>query len=100
VITYYWVVGEAHFSSEEDFGKVNNGDIVVVYRSSPAWAVPLMRGAGGMICEVGGKVSHIAIICRELGIPCVIGIHGIFEELKDGDLVTVDCENGEVHKHG
>lgn len=86
-------------SDEADFEKVNQGDILVVYRSSPAWAVPLMK-ASGMICEVGGKVSHIAIICRELGVPCITGVPGIFREFKDGDIALIDCENEEVYKYG
>ena len=85
-------------NSEEDFFKVNPGDILVTYRSSPAWTVPLMK-ASGLICEVGGKVSHIAMICRELNVPCVVGIPGIFSEFHDGDIASIDCKNGEVWKY-
>lgn len=82
---------------ENDFGKVEQGDIIVVPRSSPAWTVPLMCAAG-MICEVGGRLSHIAIICREMGVPCVTGINNAIQELQDGDFVSIDCKRGEVRK--
>lgn len=81
--------------SEDDFYKVEKGDIIVVYRSSPAWIIPLMR-ASGMICEIGGMASHIALICREMSVPCITGIAGITSELKDGDIASIDCTSGEV----
>lgn len=81
--------------SEDDFYKVEQGDIIAVYKSSPAWTIPLMKSAG-MICEIGGMASHIAIICRELSVPCITGIAGIISELHDGDIVSIDCNTGEV----
>lgn len=82
---------------ENDFWKVKYGDIIVVPRSSPAWTVPLMCAAG-MICEIGGRLSHIAIICREIGVPCVSEVQNATSNLQDGDYVAIDCRCGEVRK--
>lgn len=81
--------------NEDDFFKVEEGDIIVVHNSSPAWTIPLMKSSG-MICEVGGIASHIAIICRELSVPCITGIEGITSKLHDGETVWIDCNLGEV----
>ncbi len=52
--------------------------------------------AGAVLTEQGGVTSHAAIICRELGIPTIIGIQGLLEKLKDGDVVEVDANSGFV----
>jgi phosphoenolpyruvate-protein kinase (PTS system EI component) len=46
--------------------------------------------------EIGGPLQHGGIIAREYGIPCVSGLIGIMEIIKDGDLVEVDGDNGIV----
>ena len=70
--------------------------IIVVYESSPAWTIPLLKSSG-MICEVGGVTSHIAIICRELSVPCITGIKGILSNLYDGEIVFINGNAGEVY---
>ena len=82
--------------SPSDFDKVNDGDIVVVHASSPIWTLPLMK-AGALISELGGILCHTAIIARELGVACVVGIDNITKELHDNDFVRVDGEKGEVY---
>lgn len=82
-------------ANEEDFDKVEQGDIIIVYKSCPGWIIPLMR-AGGMICEIGGALSHIGILCRELGKPCVSGIPNIYSQIKDNDIVYINGTLGEV----
>lgn len=81
--------------NEKDFEKVELGDIIVVYKSSPAWIIPLMK-AGGMICEIGGSFSHIGILSRELSKPCVSGISNIFSEIHDNDNIYIDGTLGEI----
>lgn len=82
-------------SDDTDFDCVEYGDIIIVYRSSPGWIIPLMR-AGGIICEVGGALSHLGILCREIGKPCVSGIPGIHTTIKNGDTLYLDGSTGEV----
>lgn len=80
---------------EKDFEKVESGDIIVVYRSSPGWIIPLMN-AGGMICEIGGAFSHIGILCRELSKPCVSGVPDIYSIIKDNNIISIDGTLGEI----
>jgi len=82
--------------SPNDFDKVVDGDVIVVYASSPAWTVPLLK-AGALIAEVGGVLCHAAIVAREIGVPAVVNIENITNLLKDGDLVEIDGQRGEVN---
>lgn len=79
-----------------DFVKVEEGDIIIVYKSYPGWVIPLIK-ASGMICEIGGALSHIGILCRESGKPCVSGIPDICSIIKDGDDVMIDGNKGVVY---
>ena len=79
-----------------DFGKVQDGDVIVVYASSPAWTVPLLK-ANALVAEVGGILCHTAIIARELGVPGVVNIDNITSIVQDGDRIVVDGDRGEVY---
>jgi phosphohistidine swiveling domain-containing protein len=71
------------------------GSILVSEATDPD-LVGLLKKAGGVLTEQGGVTSHAAIICRELGIPTIIGIEGLLSRLHDGDLVEVDADRGLV----
>ena len=83
----------------DDFTKVQEGDVIVVYASSPVWTVPLLK-AGALIAEVGGVLCHTAIIAREIGVPGIVNIENITQNLHDGDRVIVNGEVGEVSVFG
>ena len=61
--------------------------------TDPDWE-PIMKIAGAIVTNSGGRTCHAAIISRELGIPCVIGTGNGTNVLKSGDKVTVDCSEG------
>ena len=61
----------------DDLDNIPNNSIIIVEKSSPQWIISLCD-AQGIICEMGGKMSHLAIICREIGKPCVSGIDHIY----------------------
>ena len=71
------------------------GEILVTVATEPAWT-PVFVNASGVVLEVGGGLQHGAIIAREYGIPCVSGLPGVTEIIKDGDLLEVDGTNGIV----
>jgi phosphoenolpyruvate-protein phosphotransferase (PTS system enzyme I) len=54
------------------------------------------KGACGFIAESGGPLSHAAIVARALGLPGVVGVHGLFLHVAEGDMVIVDGLRGEV----
>ncbi len=78
----------------EDF---EPGSILVSESTDPD-LIGILKKAGGVLTEQGGVTSHAAIICRELGIPTIIGIDRLLEHLRDGDLVELDAETGVVRK--
>ncbi|MGL1956420.1 MAG: PEP-utilizing enzyme [Colwellia sp.] len=75
--------------------KMNVGDILVSSRTYPD-IILAMKKAAVILTELGGILSHAAIVCRELQIPCVVGIENIVKELKDGDFIEVDFHSGTV----
>lgn len=63
--------------------------------TDPSW-LGLFLKAGGVIVETGGYLSHSAIVARELGIPTIVNIPGIMDQLQDGDVVRIDGENARL----
>ena len=90
------VVGPARFvRSMEDWSRVCRGDILVVSVIDPGMA-PLFGVVAGLIAEMGGTLSHGAIIAREYGLPAVANVPGITTRLKEGDRISLDAERGEI----
>jgi pyruvate, water dikinase len=82
-----------HNISEMD--KVQPGDVLVTDMTDPNWE-PVMKRASAIVTNRGGRTCHAAIIARELGIPAVVGCGDATETLKDGNLVTVSCAEGDT----
>lgn len=90
------VVGPVRFvRSMEDWSGVRRGDILVVSVIDPGLA-PLFAVAAGLVAEMGGTLSHGAIIAREYGLPAVVNVSGITTKLKEGDRISLDAERGEI----
>jgi pyruvate,water dikinase len=90
------VVGPVRFvRSMEDWSRVCRGDILVVSVIDPGMA-PLFGVAAGLVAEMGGTLSHGAIIAREYGLPAVANVSGIMTRLKEGDRISLDAERGEI----
>lgn len=90
------VSGPARFvRTAEDWSKVRAGDIIVAPVIDPGMA-PLFSIAGGLIVEMGGALSHGAIIAREYGLPAVVNVHCAMSILVDGERLTLDAAQGEV----
>lgn len=53
--------------------------------------------ASAVVTDIGGKLSHAAVISRELGIPAVVNTKEATKKLNDGDLIIVDGDKGEVY---
>ncbi len=81
-------------SSLADSEKVKQGDILVADITNPDWNA-LLRKAVCIITNKGGRTSHASIVARELGIPAVVGTGSATQQLKDGQVVTVSCANGD-----
>ncbi|MDP1710218.1 MAG: phosphoenolpyruvate synthase [bacterium] len=82
--------------SPKEIGKVEKGDVLVAPMTSPDY-VPAMKKANAIITDQGGQTSHAAIVSRELGIPCVVGTQTGTKDLKEGMIVTVNGETGQIY---
>lgn len=74
------------------------GSILVTRVTTPSWT-PLFALVSGVITEVGSPLSHAAIVAREYGIPCVVGVPNVTQRITDGQMITVDGNNGCVVLH-
>ena len=80
-------------ASEMDI--VKPGDVLVADMTDPDWE-PVMKRASAIVTNRGGRTCHAAIIARELGVPAVVGCADATSVLKDGDVVTVSCAEGDT----
>jgi len=71
------------------------GDVLVTKMTDPAWE-PIMKKAAAIVTDGGGRTSHAAIVSRELGVPCVVGTGEATKKIKDGQLITASCAEGDV----
>jgi pyruvate,water dikinase len=81
----------------KDTGAVKEGDILVTRMTNPDM-VPAMRKVAAIVTDEGGMTCHAAIVSRELGTPAVVGTKTGTQQLRNGQLVTVDGEMGIVYE--
>jgi pyruvate,water dikinase len=73
------------------------GEILVTEFTAPE-LISACRKAKAIVTDIGGLLSHAAIVSRELNIPCLVGTHNAAKILKTGDEVAIDFEIGIVNK--
>jgi len=78
---------------------VEPGDVLVAYTTDPGWT-PLFVNAAAIILEVGGVLQHGAVVAREYGKPCVVGIDRVVRKLEEGQVAEVDGTSGTVRLLG
>ncbi|GIF03424.1 PEP/pyruvate-binding domain-containing protein [Actinoplanes siamensis] len=78
-----------------DFVRVRSGDVLVCRTTDPAWT-PLFGVVSAVVTEVGGLLSHAAIVAREQGLPAVLAVPDATTALPDGAPVEVDGSTGRV----
>jgi pyruvate, water dikinase len=79
--------------SAQNIHQFEKGQVLVTDMTDPDWE-PIMKIAGAIVTNKGGRTCHAAIISRELGIPCVIGSGDATQRISNGQEVTVDCSEG------
>ena len=80
--------------SPDEIEKFENGAVLVTGMTDPDW-VPIMKKAAAIVTDHGGRTSHAAIVSREMGLTAVVGTGNATETLKDGQMVTVSCAEGD-----
>jgi len=87
------LLGKKH----DDITKIKGKVIVVAHDLSPADTLQMnLKHVAGFITDIGGKVSHTAILSRSLGIPAVVGLEIATSLVNGGDLLVIDGDTGEV----
>lgn len=71
------------------------GEVLVTDKTDPDWE-PIMKKAAAIVTNRGGRTCHAAIVSRELGLPAIVGTQTGTEVLKDGQMVTVCCAEGDT----
>jgi pyruvate,water dikinase len=71
------------------------GEILVCPGTDPSWT-PLFLIAAGLIMEVGGMMTHGAVVAREYGIPAIVGVHRATERLHSGQYISMNGSTGEI----
>ncbi|MGI8516752.1 MAG: PEP-utilizing enzyme, partial [Acidimicrobiia bacterium] len=74
---------------------VQDGEILVAPITAPSWATVFPK-IKACVTDIGGVMSHAAIVCREYGLPAVTGTGYATREIKNGDMIKVDGNTGKV----
>ncbi|MBD3313619.1 phosphoenolpyruvate synthase, partial [Candidatus Woesearchaeota archaeon] len=76
---------------------LESGDILITFETTPDFIVAMERAAA-IVTVQGGITSHAAIVSREMGKPCIVGVRDATKRFKDGDLIEVDANKGIVRR--
>lgn len=76
-----------------DAARLRGGDVLVTRQTDPGWA-PVFGLVSGLVIERGGLLSHGAIVAREFGLPCIVGVENATRRIRSGRHVTVDGDRG------
>ena len=89
-----WALGAARvLHSPDEIDSFKEGEILVARFTDPSWT-PVFSRAAGLITEVGGHLSHAAILARELDVPAIVGVEGATSSIRTGDLVRMNQDGG------
>ncbi|BDE11518.1 MULTISPECIES: PEP-utilizing enzyme [Mycobacterium] len=89
------VVGSARLLTSPDFDDVEPGEILVATFTDPGWASVMFISAA-LVVDIGGALSHAAVVARELGLPCVVNTQNGTTHIRTGDEIRVDGGRGTV----
>lgn len=89
------IEGRARVVAKMEEAHIEEGDILVTTFTDPSWT-PLFVSVHGLVTEVGGLMTHGAVIAREYGIPAVVGVENVTRLVKDGDIIRVNGSDGYV----
>jgi pyruvate,water dikinase len=89
------IEGRARVIRDVADADLETGDILITAFTDPSWT-PLFVGISGLVTEVGGLMTHGAVIAREYGLPAVVGVQDATRVIRDGEPIRVDGTNGFV----
>ncbi len=89
------VEGRARVILDIEHARLEPGDILVTTFTDPSWS-PLFVAAGALVTEVGGQMTHGAVVAREYGLPAVVGVQDATALIRDGQRIRVNGNDGYV----
>jgi phosphoenolpyruvate synthase/pyruvate phosphate dikinase len=89
------IEGRARVIVSMEDADIEEGDILVTPYTDPSWT-PVFLSIKGLVTEVGGQMTHGAVIAREYGLPAVVGVENATRLIKDGQSIRVDGAEGYV----
>lgn len=89
------VEGRARVILSMEDANLEDGDILVTTFTDPSWT-PLFVSLKGLVTEIGGLMTHGAVIAREYGLPAVVGVENATKMIKDGQRIRVHGTEGYV----
>jgi phosphoenolpyruvate synthase/pyruvate phosphate dikinase len=89
------IEGRARIVARMEDAEFEEGDVLVTKFTDPSWT-PLFLSAKGLVTEVGGMMTHGAVVAREYGLPAVVGVEGATRLIEDGQRVRVNGTEGYV----
>ena len=89
------IEGRARVILNMEDADIEDGDILVTTFTDPSWT-PLFVSIKGLVTEVGGLMTHGAVIAREYGLPAVVGVENATKMIKDGQQIRVNGTDGYV----
>jgi pyruvate,water dikinase len=84
-------------TSSEQVDELRPGEVLVVHTTDVGWT-PTFLIAAGVVTELGGPLSHAAIVAREFGVPSVVNVAGATRAIRTGDKLRVDGDRGVVER--
>ncbi|KAJ8735386.1 hypothetical protein PYW07_007006 [Mythimna separata] len=82
---------------ESEIGDLRRGDVLITHATDIGWS-PYFPLLTGIVTELGGLISHGAVIAREYGLPCIVGAMNATDVFKTGDLVRLSGTKGTIEK--
>lgn len=89
------VEGRARVILDVERAHLGPGEILVTTWTDPSWT-PLFLGIAGLVTEIGGLMTHGAVIAREYGLPAVVGVADATRRIRDGQWIRIDGARGVV----
>lgn len=88
-------IGRVRIMQADSLGDLDPGEVLVATFTDTGWT-PLFAAAEAVVTQVGGMMSHAAVVARECGIPCVVNVDNVAQRLVDGQQIEVDGAAGTV----
>ena len=76
--------------------EIEEGTILIALFFTPLMSIAISKAAA-VLTDFGGITSHIAVVAREFNIPCIVGLNEITTKVKDGQMLHIDGETGEIY---